>query len=211
MKCHICEGEDVLANLTQISVPHGVTASYAHSRCIDRHNKRAAKNLRAFDVSTIASHVRDHDLDATDEYVVAKFLREHDSELRDLLFQDDLKFDKRFATEVAAKAYAQRNEDDMNTVFDKLEERVDAWSAENKDFVAGVAEGVAEDLAPILDRIAGEGSDWQPDGTIETEAARCAAVLLIKQVARRKQQAEFEAGHKEHLKSEASDEAASLV
>jgi hypothetical protein len=74
MQCSICKKNDELANL-KTTVDAAGRNSYAHRRCIDEHNKIATKKLRAVDAAMIATMISDYDLDATDPYVVAEFLR----------------------------------------------------------------------------------------------------------------------------------------
>ena len=140
-----------------------------------------------------------HDLDATDSYVVAKFLRERGSELREFL-EPRRRFDERFVDEVPDIAIEKRDRKAMVWVFEQLEKGVAAWPAKpTEEFLAGII----EDLGPVMYRLTGEASNWRSGDVIETEAVRCAALLLIKQVAWRKYETEFEAAR------EADDEEAS--
>ena len=53
--------------------------------------------------------------------------------------------------------------------------------------------GIIEDLGPVMYRLTSEASNWRSGDVIETEAVRCAALLLIKQAARRKYDTELDA------------------
>jgi hypothetical protein len=173
-KCHVCHVEDELRNLTKLTDPEGV---YAHKRCIEQHNKDVEKNLQHLQhtlaVSDAASSARDHDIDPSDSWAVEKFLRGQNP-----------KVGKRFVAEVVAAAREQRDCDNMDALFDRIEENVAALPAEiGEDFISEAT----TDLADIISQQLAD-DDWRSDGAIETKAARYAALLLIKQVAWRKHQ-----------------------
>jgi hypothetical protein len=187
-KCHVCHVEDELQNLTKVSGASIKKTAYAHPRCIERHNKDVEKNRRALDVSMAASVVRDHDIDVSDSWAVESFLRKQNP-----------KISKRFVAEVVAAARKRRDRDNMEALFETIEENVAAWPAEvSEDFIAEVTVS----LTDIIYRLADD--DWRSDGAIETKATRYAALLLIKQVAWRKYEAEIKAGHEEWQASEKS-------
>jgi hypothetical protein len=191
--CFVCEVEDGLANLTQVSAPQG-TMVYAHPACIDRHNKQVDKNLYGLKVSNAAGYVRDHDINVDDSYAIETFLR-----------REDPKVSTRFIDAVIKAAREQRDREHTDWLFDDIEKNVEPWPTEaNKSFVASVA----EELTTIMDRLSGKqrGSKWQPNGEIEHEAAHRAAVLLIMQVAQRKYREQEKAGYEEYMLAEAAGE-----
>ena len=204
MQCHICNDDDDQMNLSRIRTQQG-DVIYAHGRCINQHNKTAEKQRRTWDAATVANYVSDHDLDATSNYVVAKFLRERGSELRELL-EPGRRFDERFIDEVTDIAFETRKRNAMTWVFEQVEKGVAAWPAEpTEEFLAGII----ADLGPVMYQLTSDASNWQSSDVIETEAVRCAALLLIKQVAWRKYETELDAAREAYNDDEEAEELSS--
>ena len=180
-ECHLCKVEDSQMNLSRIRTQQG-DVIYVHGCCLTHHNKTVKKNRCAMDAASVATEVSSRDLDATSSYVVAKFLREHNSEAREYLLDPSRRFDERFVDEVTNQARKERNSNAESWVFRQIEENVTAWPDETTE---ELLTGIVEDLEAVMERLA------RGDVTIETEAVRCAALLLIKQTAWRKRETEL--------------------
>lgn len=137
MQCSICKKDDELANL-KTAVDAAGRNSYAHRRCIDEHNKIATKKLRAVDAAMIATMISDYDLDATDPYVVAEFLRRKKP-------APSLTGRLPTADEIAAAACENREHGQKKSLFKRLEEEVERAKAEvSETFITEIAEDLKE-------------------------------------------------------------------
>jgi hypothetical protein len=183
MQCIICKNEDQPANLTAVRSPSW--NGYAHQRCIDQHNKTVAKNLRGLDASWIATMIIEHDLDATDPYKVAEFLRREKPE--------QYLMGSRCPTvdEVVAAACEWRERNRIEALFERLEEEVEPWPAEaNAAFIGQIADDLRV-FVPLPIGLPGRGN-----------IAGLLARLLAQQVAWRKHTEAMKAACEEYDQSE---------
>lgn len=179
MQCTVCKNEDQLSNLVTVRREHSeIKDGYAHPRCIEQHNRTAEKNMRALDASMIAGEIFDHDLDATDPYVVKEFLRR--GRPQHLL-------GVRWPTvdEIAKAAEEKRERDDQCWVFDRLEKEVAPWPAEASEAY----------ITEIADQLF---------GLVRKDEGACgfAARMLALQVAWRKGKEAEDAAYEEYQRSE---------
>jgi hypothetical protein len=157
MQCIICQTQDEPSNLVELSE---IESGYAHPRCINRHNRTAAKNLYEIEVSMIADEISDHDIDATDPGAVERFF-----------YERNRKVSERRVVEIVAAATKRRERDNRRWLFERLEGNVKPWPAE-------ADEAFINDIADEL-----SGLSCPP---VDLSARRYAARLLVLQVAWRK-------------------------
>ncbi|MCA1533714.1 hypothetical protein I6F21_14200 [Bradyrhizobium sp. NBAIM03] len=177
-QCRVCKKEDDLSNL--VTVGREAKDGYAHSRCIKQHNRTVAKNLRALDASMIASEILDHDLDATDPYVVKQFLRRQRPESL-------LGGRCPTADEIAIAAREKREHNQQQWIFERIEEEIRHEPGKTGATDAFLAE-IADDLKQLVLK--------------DEDISHFASRMLTLQVAWRKDREAFEAANDDYQRSQ---------
>ena len=151
MQCTVCKKQDTLSNLVAVKLSE-TTTGYAHQKCINRHNRAAAQNLREFDAAMIASEIFAYDIDATYPYAVETFLHDHKQHKQRLSRG-------RYPTipEIVAAARKQRERENREAAFKTIEEKVGPLPAEADE--ALISE-IAEELRRVL--VSGRRRTSQP-------------------------------------------------
>jgi hypothetical protein len=187
IECHLCHRADTPQHLKHVRSDGG-EGFHAHPACIDRHNRTARKQLRAWDASALAGYIFNCDLDATSSYDVERFFREHADYPKDYLSGR-----RPSVAAITAAGWAMRTRERKESLSKRLEEEIAPWPAKPSPDTAA---WIAEDIKQIF---------IDEYGMTDTQETSHAASLAIAATSIRKFRAALEAAGETYTRADPRD------